>query len=230
MHPLQPLNSVGFSSAGHSQPRDDFPLQTPVVLPPWGNPGTFSVPLFFSFPSQSSVQSHFILFIPIPGKEITLLMQTLNTLSTSEEKLAALCKKYAELVSPGAGGGCGSSEEQERPLRGTFQGHTGALWCPGISAVLCVWGGEGGCCWVRPGGVCEAWTGGILANLGAGRARICFQITFNQSQFWAQGELQAQIRNWRSFGAACACPKYPWVTFPCAGGTRRSFRLQQDGN
>uniref|UniRef100_A0A8D2MYB9 Uncharacterized protein n=1 Tax=Zonotrichia albicollis TaxID=44394 RepID=A0A8D2MYB9_ZONAL len=35
------------------------------------------------------------------GKEITLLMQTLNTLSTSEEKLAALCKKYAELVSLG---------------------------------------------------------------------------------------------------------------------------------
>ncbi|XP_054521118.1 alpha-taxilin isoform X3 [Pan troglodytes] len=33
------------------------------------------------------------------GKEITLLMQTLNTLSTPEEKLAALCKKYAELVS-----------------------------------------------------------------------------------------------------------------------------------
>ncbi|XP_064445614.1 alpha-taxilin isoform X2 [Mirounga angustirostris] len=31
------------------------------------------------------------------GKEITLLMQTLNTLSTPEEKLAALCKKYAEL-------------------------------------------------------------------------------------------------------------------------------------
>jgi hypothetical protein len=27
-------------------------------------------------------------------------MQTLNTLSTPEEKLAALCKKYAELVSP----------------------------------------------------------------------------------------------------------------------------------
>lgn len=69
----------------------------------------------------------------IPGKEITLLMQTLNTLSTSEEKLAALCKKYAELVSPGAGGG-------------TFQGHTGALWCPGISAVLDFWLGEGGCC------------------------------------------------------------------------------------
>uniref|UniRef100_A0A8C9PY59 Taxilin alpha n=1 Tax=Spermophilus dauricus TaxID=99837 RepID=A0A8C9PY59_SPEDA len=32
------------------------------------------------------------------GKEITLLMQTLNTLSTPEEKLAALCKKYAELL------------------------------------------------------------------------------------------------------------------------------------
>lgn len=76
------------------------------------------------------------LFIPIPGKEITLLMQTLNTLSTSEEKLAALCKKYAELVSPGAGGGRGSSGRQERALRGTFQGYTGALWCPGISAAL----------------------------------------------------------------------------------------------
>lgn len=33
------------------------------------------------------------------GKEITLLMQTLNTLSTLRVKLAALCKKYAELVS-----------------------------------------------------------------------------------------------------------------------------------
>ncbi|KAM6899273.1 alpha-taxilin isoform 1-T1 [Xenentodon cancila] len=32
------------------------------------------------------------------GKEITLLMQTLNTLSTPEEKLAGLCTKYAELV------------------------------------------------------------------------------------------------------------------------------------
>ncbi|KAM4724995.1 alpha-taxilin [Anableps anableps] len=32
------------------------------------------------------------------GKEITLLMQTLNTLSTPEEKLAGLCKKYADLV------------------------------------------------------------------------------------------------------------------------------------
>ncbi|XP_020496229.1 alpha-taxilin isoform X2 [Labrus bergylta] len=32
------------------------------------------------------------------GKEITLLMQTLNTLSTPEEKLTGLCKKYAELL------------------------------------------------------------------------------------------------------------------------------------
>ncbi|XP_069032450.1 alpha-taxilin [Embiotoca jacksoni] len=32
------------------------------------------------------------------GKEITVLMQTLNTLSTPEEKLAGICKKYAELL------------------------------------------------------------------------------------------------------------------------------------
>ncbi|XP_043928722.1 gamma-taxilin-like [Protopterus annectens] len=32
------------------------------------------------------------------GKEVLLLMQALNTLSTPEEKLAALCKKYADLV------------------------------------------------------------------------------------------------------------------------------------
>lgn len=38
-------------------------------------------------------------FFVYAGKEITLLMQTLNTLSTPEEKLAGLCKKYAELVS-----------------------------------------------------------------------------------------------------------------------------------
>lgn len=37
--------------------------------------------------------------MPDTGKEITLLMQTLNTLSTPEEKLTGLCKKYAELVS-----------------------------------------------------------------------------------------------------------------------------------
>uniref|UniRef100_A0A1A7WFS0 Taxilin alpha n=2 Tax=Iconisemion striatum TaxID=60296 RepID=A0A1A7WFS0_9TELE len=32
------------------------------------------------------------------GKEITVLMQTLNTLSTPEEKLTGLCKKYADLL------------------------------------------------------------------------------------------------------------------------------------
>ncbi|XP_061591557.1 gamma-taxilin isoform X1 [Cololabis saira] len=32
------------------------------------------------------------------GKEVTLLMQALNTLATPEEKLAALCKKYADLL------------------------------------------------------------------------------------------------------------------------------------
>uniref|UniRef100_A0A8C8ZN54 Uncharacterized protein n=1 Tax=Prolemur simus TaxID=1328070 RepID=A0A8C8ZN54_PROSS len=33
------------------------------------------------------------------GKEVLLLMEALNSLSTPEEKLAALCKKYADLVS-----------------------------------------------------------------------------------------------------------------------------------
>lgn len=37
--------------------------------------------------------------IQLLGKEVLLLMQALNTLSTPEEKLAALCKKYADLVS-----------------------------------------------------------------------------------------------------------------------------------
>uniref|UniRef100_A0A8C6Y5M7 Taxilin gamma n=1 Tax=Naja naja TaxID=35670 RepID=A0A8C6Y5M7_NAJNA len=32
------------------------------------------------------------------GKEVLLLMQALNTLATPEEKLAALCKKYADLL------------------------------------------------------------------------------------------------------------------------------------
>ncbi|XP_053719970.1 alpha-taxilin [Synchiropus splendidus] len=32
------------------------------------------------------------------GKEVTLLMQTLSTLSTPEQKLTGLCKKYAELL------------------------------------------------------------------------------------------------------------------------------------
>ncbi|XP_072675398.1 gamma-taxilin-like isoform X2 [Canis lupus baileyi] len=35
------------------------------------------------------------------GKEVLVLMQALNTLSTPEEKLAALCKKYADLLVTG---------------------------------------------------------------------------------------------------------------------------------
>ncbi|XP_075394967.1 gamma-taxilin isoform X1 [Tenrec ecaudatus] len=34
----------------------------------------------------------------LAGKEVLLLMQALNTLATPEEKLAALCKKYADLL------------------------------------------------------------------------------------------------------------------------------------
>lgn len=34
----------------------------------------------------------------ISGKEVVLLMQALNSLATPEEKLAALCKKYADSV------------------------------------------------------------------------------------------------------------------------------------
>lgn len=40
-----------------------------------------------------------VVSIQFIGKEVLLLMQALNTLSTPEEKLAALCKKYADLVS-----------------------------------------------------------------------------------------------------------------------------------
>ncbi|XP_046874924.1 alpha-taxilin [Hypomesus transpacificus] len=46
------------------------------------------------------------------GKEITLLMQTLNTLSTPEEKLTGLCKKYAELLEEQRG-----SQKQMRALQ-----------------------------------------------------------------------------------------------------------------
>lgn len=38
--------------------------------------------------------------VHVSGKEVILLMQALNSLTTPEEKLAALCKKYADLVSP----------------------------------------------------------------------------------------------------------------------------------
>jgi len=40
-----------------------------------------------------------MLWFSVPGKEVVLLMQALNSLATPEEKLAALCKKYADLVS-----------------------------------------------------------------------------------------------------------------------------------
>ncbi|KAI3377233.1 hypothetical protein L3Q82_009148 [Scortum barcoo] len=39
-----------------------------------------------------------ILSVCVAGKEVVLLMQALNSLATPEEKLAALCKKYADLL------------------------------------------------------------------------------------------------------------------------------------
>ncbi|XP_043556441.1 gamma-taxilin-like isoform X2 [Chiloscyllium plagiosum] len=43
------------------------------------------------------IHQHLSMVIQL-GKEVMLLMQALNTLSTPEEKLAALCKKYADLL------------------------------------------------------------------------------------------------------------------------------------
>lgn len=40
----------------------------------------------------------FLILLFVSGKEVVLLMQALNSLATPEEKLAALCKKYADLV------------------------------------------------------------------------------------------------------------------------------------
>lgn len=57
----------------------------------------FHIGLFLSSNRTLLFAVEFCLFSS--GKEITLLMQTLNTLSTPEEKLAGLCKKYADLVS-----------------------------------------------------------------------------------------------------------------------------------
>uniref|UniRef100_A0A3P8N5T5 Taxilin gamma n=1 Tax=Astatotilapia calliptera TaxID=8154 RepID=A0A3P8N5T5_ASTCA len=39
-----------------------------------------------------------LIFRVVSGKEVVLLMQALNALATPEEKLAALCKKYADLL------------------------------------------------------------------------------------------------------------------------------------
>lgn len=44
------------------------------------------------------VSLSFLVFLCVSGKEVVLLMQALNSLATPEEKLAALCKKYADLV------------------------------------------------------------------------------------------------------------------------------------
>jgi hypothetical protein len=38
----------------------------------------------------------------VTGKEVLLLMQALTTLASPEEKLAALCKKYADSVRAGS--------------------------------------------------------------------------------------------------------------------------------
>lgn len=43
-------------------------------------------------------RSFLLLLLCVSGKEVVLLMQALNSLATPEEKLAALCKKYADLV------------------------------------------------------------------------------------------------------------------------------------
>ena len=34
----------------------------------------------------------------VSGKDLSLMMQALNSLQTPEEKIAALCKKYADLL------------------------------------------------------------------------------------------------------------------------------------
>lgn len=60
--------------------------------------GKWCFPFLHTAQSAFHLAYLFYIFI-ITGKEITLLMQTLNTLSTPDEKLAGLCKKYAELVS-----------------------------------------------------------------------------------------------------------------------------------
>lgn len=46
----------------------------------------------------NNVTLSFLLLLFDTGKEVVLLMQALNSLATPEEKLAALCKKYADLV------------------------------------------------------------------------------------------------------------------------------------
>lgn len=47
---------------------------------------------------RNNVSLSFLILLFVSGKEVVLLMQALNSLATPEEKLAALCKKYADLV------------------------------------------------------------------------------------------------------------------------------------
>lgn len=56
-------------------------------------------------------------------------MQTLNTLSTPEEKLAALCKKYAELVSAGLLQALGLGEDAAAVRRQKLLVDTWGLSC-----------------------------------------------------------------------------------------------------
>lgn len=68
-----------------------------------------------------------LIFRVVSGKEVVLLMQALNTLATPEEKLAALCKKYADLV----------SRKSDTPTLSRYSRHLGAgdrkhsvtMWC-----------------------------------------------------------------------------------------------------
>lgn len=63
-------------------------------------------------------------------------MQTLNTLSTPEEKLAALCKKYAELVSaPPSPRPVPASESQQATWCGVAGAGAGG-WLHCFSAAL----------------------------------------------------------------------------------------------
>lgn len=63
-------------------------------------------------------------------------MQTLNTLSTPEEKLAALCKKYAELVSsPPSPCTRPASESQQATWHGV-EGAGAGGWLNSCSASL----------------------------------------------------------------------------------------------
>uniref|UniRef100_A0AAQ4Q7B2 Taxilin gamma n=1 Tax=Gasterosteus aculeatus aculeatus TaxID=481459 RepID=A0AAQ4Q7B2_GASAC len=50
-----------------------------------------NIPICSPFPPH-------VVVVPVSGREVVLLMHALNSLTTPEEKLAALCKKYADLL------------------------------------------------------------------------------------------------------------------------------------